>query len=112
MVLQTLEVSESTLARWRQQYGGMKCEEAKRLKQLEDENDRLKRVLAVAELDKAILREAASAGGRSDVDCAATPRSRRASGSWLQTGPVSQGRMRSRYPDKTLQRLQKLQQTG
>ena len=41
-VLQSLEVSEATLTRWRSQYGGMKSEEAKRLKQLEDENRRLK----------------------------------------------------------------------
>ena len=41
-VLQVLEISESTLERWRAQYGAMKCEEAKRLKQLEDENKRLK----------------------------------------------------------------------
>jgi putative transposase len=47
-VLQSLEVSESTLERWRNQYGGMKSEEAKRLKELEDENRRLK--LAVADL--------------------------------------------------------------
>ena len=37
-VLQALEVSDSTLERWRAQYGGMKCEEAERLKHLEDEN--------------------------------------------------------------------------
>ena len=42
VVLQTLEISEATLARWRKQYGGMKCEEAKRLRQLEDESKRLK----------------------------------------------------------------------
>ena len=59
-VLQALEVSDSALERWRAQYGGMKCEEAKRLKQLEKENARLKRLPADAELDKAILREAAS----------------------------------------------------
>jgi putative transposase len=41
-VLQALEVSESTLDRWRKQYGGMKSEEAVRLKKLEDENRRLK----------------------------------------------------------------------
>ena len=44
-VLQALEVSESTLDRWRAQYGGMKCEEAKRLKHLEDENRRLKQLV-------------------------------------------------------------------
>ena len=45
-VLQSLEVSQSTYERWRNQYGGMKSEEAKRLKQLEDENKRLKRLVA------------------------------------------------------------------
>ena len=57
LVLQTLEVSQSTYDRWRAQYGGMKAEEAKRLKELEDENKRLKKLLAEAELDKAILKE-------------------------------------------------------
>ena len=56
-VCQALEVSEQTFHRWRNQYGGMKAEEAKRLKKLEEENRRLKRLLAEAELDKAILRE-------------------------------------------------------
>jgi putative transposase len=56
-VCQALEVSEQTFHRWRQQYGGMKAEEAKRLKELEDENRRLKKLLAEAELDKAILKE-------------------------------------------------------
>jgi transposase-like protein len=58
-VLQSLEVSEATFHRWRAQYGGMKAQEAKRLKELEDENKRLKKLLAEAELDKAILKEAA-----------------------------------------------------
>jgi transposase-like protein len=57
-VCQALEVSEQTFHRWRNQYGGMKAEEAKRLKELEDENKRLKKLLAEAELDKAILKEA------------------------------------------------------
>lgn len=57
-VAQALEVSEQTFHRWRNQYGGMKAEEAKRLKELEQENKRLKRLLAEAELDKAILKEA------------------------------------------------------
>ena len=50
-VLQALEVSESTFDRWRNQYGGMKSEEAKRLKQLEEENKRLKQLVAEKELD-------------------------------------------------------------
>jgi len=57
-VCQALEVSEATFHRWWNQYGGMKAEEAKRLKQLEEENKRLKELLAEAELDKAILKEA------------------------------------------------------
>jgi putative transposase len=57
-VCQALEISEQTLNRWRNQYGGMKSEEAKRLKELDEENKRLKKLLAEAELDKAILKEA------------------------------------------------------
>ncbi len=57
-VLKVMEVSEATFHRWRNQYGGMKSEEAKRLKELEGENARLKRLLAEAELDKAMLKEA------------------------------------------------------
>ncbi len=53
-------VSEQTYYRWRREYGGMKVNQAKRLKELEKENGRLKRLLADAELDKAILREAAN----------------------------------------------------
>jgi transposase-like protein len=55
---QALAISEQTFHRWRNQYGGMKAEEAKRLRQLEEENKRLKHLLAEAELDKAILKEA------------------------------------------------------
>jgi transposase-like protein len=57
-VCQALEVSEQTFHRWRNQYGGMKAAEAKRLRELEEENRRLKKLLAEAELDKAILKEA------------------------------------------------------
>jgi putative transposase len=57
-VCQVLEVSEQTFHRWRNQYGGMKSEEAKRLKQLEEENKRLKKVVADLTLDKDILEEA------------------------------------------------------
>lgn len=58
-VCQALEVSEATFHRWRNQYGGMKCEEAVRLKNLEIENARLKKLLAEAELDKAMLKDIA-----------------------------------------------------
>jgi putative transposase len=58
-VLQALEVSESTYARWRSQYGGMKAEEAVRLKKLEDENTRLKRLVADLSLDNQMLKHIA-----------------------------------------------------
>ena len=48
-------IAESTWARWLNQYGGMKAEDAKRLKELETENAQLKKLLAEAELDKAML---------------------------------------------------------
>ena len=59
-VCKLIEVTEATYYRWRREYGGMKVSQAKRLKELEKENARLKRLLADAELDKAILNEAAS----------------------------------------------------
>ena len=59
LVLRHLEVTESTWNRWCNQYGGMKAGDAKRLKELEAENARLKRLLAEAELDKAMLKELA-----------------------------------------------------
>jgi putative transposase len=55
-VLQVLEVSEATYLRWRNQYGGMKSEEAKRLKQLEEENKRLKELVADQALDIQMLK--------------------------------------------------------
>lgn len=57
-ICQALEVSEQTFHRWRDQYGGMKAGEAKRLKELEEENKRLKKVVAELTLDKDILQEA------------------------------------------------------
>jgi putative transposase len=58
-VCQKLGVSEPTLHRWRNQYGGMKADEAKRLKELEAENVRLKRLVAELLLDKQMLQEVA-----------------------------------------------------
>lgn len=57
-VCQTLEVSEQTFHRWRNQYGGMKANDAKHLKELEVENRRLKKAVADLTLDKQILKEA------------------------------------------------------
>ena len=53
-------IAESTWARWLSQYGGMKADDAKRLKELEGENGRLKKLLAEAQLEKAILKEVAA----------------------------------------------------
>ena len=58
-VARQLGVSEQTYYRWRNQFGGLKAEDAKRLKELEKENSRLKKLLAEAELDKDMLREIA-----------------------------------------------------
>lgn len=55
-VLQALEVSQSTYDRWQAQYGGMKAEEAKRLKELEYENRRLKQLVADQALDIQMLK--------------------------------------------------------
>ena len=55
-VCRQLEIAESTWHRWLNQYGGMKADDAKRLKDLEAENEQLKRLLAEAELDKAMLK--------------------------------------------------------
>jgi len=56
-VCQKLAVSENTFHRWRKQYGGMKVEDAKRLKELEAENARLKKLVADLALDKQMLEE-------------------------------------------------------
>ena len=52
-------VTEQTYYRWRKEYGGMRVEQAKRLKELEKENSRLKKLVADISLDNAILKEAA-----------------------------------------------------
>ena len=51
------DITEQTYYRWRKQYGGMKTDDAKRLKELEKENSRLKRLVADLSLDNAILRD-------------------------------------------------------
>ena len=58
-VCRQFQIAESTWARWLNQYGGMKADDAKRLKDLEAENAELKRLLADAELEKAALKEIA-----------------------------------------------------
>jgi putative transposase len=54
-----LSITEQTYYRWRREYGGMRVEQAKRLKKLEKENSRLKKLVADITLDNAILKEAA-----------------------------------------------------
>ena len=59
-VCKQLEVTEQTYYRWRKEYGGLRIDQAKRLRELERENTRLKRLVADQALDNSILREAAS----------------------------------------------------
>jgi transposase-like protein len=58
-ICRSLGISEQSYYRWRSEYGGMKLEQVKRLKDLEKENVRLKRAVAELTLDKLILKEAA-----------------------------------------------------
>ena len=57
--MKKIGVTEQTYYRWKKRFGGLRMDHAKRLKELEKENSRLKRLLADAEWDKAILREVA-----------------------------------------------------
>lgn len=59
VILKKIGVSDATYYRWRKEYGGMRVEQAKRFKELEQENSRLKRLVADLSLDNAILKEAA-----------------------------------------------------
>ena len=58
-ILKEIGVTDATYYRWRKEYGGMRVEQAKRLKELEQENSRLKKLVADLSLDNAILKEAA-----------------------------------------------------
>lgn len=60
LVCKELGVSDATYYKWRKQYGGMQVSQARRLKELEQENARLKKAVAELTLDKLILKEAAS----------------------------------------------------
>jgi transposase-like protein len=59
-VCRKLGIAEQTYYRWRKEYGGIRTDQAERLEDLERENARLKKLVAEAELDKVILREAAA----------------------------------------------------
>ena len=58
-VCRHLEITENTYYRWKKEYGGLRVDQAKRLKQLEKENQQLKKLVADQALDLSILREAA-----------------------------------------------------
>jgi putative transposase len=58
VIVKRLGITEQTYYRWRKEYGGLRVDQAKRLKQLEQENSRLKKLLADAHLDNSILKEA------------------------------------------------------
>ena len=58
VVSKKIGVSDHTYYRWRKEYGGMRVDQARRLKELEQENSRLKRLVADLSLDNAILKEA------------------------------------------------------
>jgi len=59
VICKKIGVTDQTYYRWRKEYGGMRVDQARRLKDLEQENSRLKRVVADFALDNAILKEAA-----------------------------------------------------
>jgi transposase-like protein len=59
IICQKIGISNYTYCRWRKEYGGMRVDQAKRLKELELENSRLKKLVADLSLDNSILKEAA-----------------------------------------------------
>ena len=59
-IVRQLGISEQTFYRWKKQYSGMQSEQVKELKQLQDENARLKKLVAELSLDKAILQDVAA----------------------------------------------------
>ena len=58
MICKRLEIHEQTYYRWRKEYGGIRIDQAKRLKALEQENTRLKKIVADLSIDNSILKEA------------------------------------------------------
>jgi transposase-like protein len=58
-VMRQLGVSDATYYKWRKEYGGLRVDQAKRLKELEQENGRLRKVVSELSIDNAILKEAA-----------------------------------------------------
>jgi transposase-like protein len=58
-ILRQLGISDATYYKWRKQYGGLRVDQARRLKELEQENGRLRKVVSDLSIDNAILKEAA-----------------------------------------------------
>lgn len=56
-IMRQLEISDATYYKWRREYGGLRVDQAKRLKELEQENSRLRKVVADLSIDNAILKE-------------------------------------------------------
>ena len=73
LISRELGITEQTYYRWRREYGGMKVSQARRLKELERENGRLKRAVADLTLDKLILEEAAKGNLEARVQYRPTP---------------------------------------
>ncbi len=65
-------ISEQTVYRWRKEYGSLKLDQAKRLKALEQENAKLKRLVAELSLEKQILQDVAAGGAESATETAST----------------------------------------
>ena len=59
-ICKKLQITEQTYYRWRKEYGGLRMDQARRFKQLEKENSRLKKLVAEMAIDNAILKEAAA----------------------------------------------------
>ena len=63
-VIRQIGISEQTFYRWKKQYGGLQSDQVRELKQLQDENTRLKKLVAELSLDKAILQDVATKNWR------------------------------------------------
>ena len=98
-VVKELEVSEATYHRWRAQYGGMKADDVKRLKELEIENARLKRIVADQTLDIEALKEMSQGTDESQARAGVFVGCGVASRRWCvrrRLGPVRRSGVRSR----------------
>src|SRR4029453_8611392 len=84
--IRAIGVAEATYYRWRQEFGGLKLDQVRRLKELEAENTRLRKAVADLTLEKLIIKEAAA------VNCGALLVVGAASGMWWQSSACPSGR--------------------